>query len=142
MRKAVWVALAVPALVTLMLPAACREDGPSCYAGDWRACTCSGGALGYQGCIADREEFGECVCDGRTPGLDGSFEANDAGADVATPSGKLPFMSKCSTNDECESGNCHTFSQQGSFCTKGCTDTIDCPAPSSGCNRRGICKAP
>jgi len=140
MRTAVWIAPSVLGLAVLVLPAACREDGPTCYAGDFAGCTCSGGALGYQACIASEERYGPCVCDGTTPGLDGSFEA--AAPAEAGPSAKLPFMSECTTDGECESGNCHTFSQQGTFCTKSCKDTTDCPAPSSGCNNRGICKAP
>lgn len=140
MRTAVWLALSVPLAMLLVLPAACREDGPVCYEGDFSACSCAGAALGYRACVAADQSYGPCICDGTTPGLDGSFEASsDANS---APTSKLPFMSKCTTNDECESGNCHLFSQQGSFCTKSCKDTADCPAPSSGCNQRGICKAP
>jgi hypothetical protein len=137
MRKATWTVLSVLALV---VPLACREDRPMCYAGDFAACSCGAGKLGYQSCVAADEKYGPCVCDGTTPGLDGSFEdVGDAGAPTGA---KLPFMSKCITNEECESGNCHLFTQQGSFCTHGCKELTDCPAPSSGCNTRGICKAP
>ncbi len=139
MRMAAWLALSMLMLVTLVLPAACREEGPVCYAGDFIACSCAGGGLGYQACVAADERYGPCVCDGTTPGLDGSFEAATADAG---PTEKLPFMSQCTNDEQCESGNCHTFSQQGTFCTKSCEETSDCPAPSSGCNNRGICKAP
>ena len=140
MRTAVWIALSALLLAVLTLPAACREDVPACYEGDHTACTCAENRLGYQSCLAGEAKYGPCVCDGKTPGLDGSFEDLPDGS--SAPDGMLPFMSKCTANEQCESGNCHTFSQEGSFCTKSCEDTADCPAPSSGCNNRKICKAP
>lgn len=137
---AVWLALSLLAFVVLVSPAACRADVRSCYAGDYASCSCSEDNVGYRACVVAEGKYGPCVCDGTTPGLDGSFEAaTDTDAGVRA---KLPFMSQCTRNEECETGTCHTFSQQGSFCTKGCKSTVDCPAPSSGCNNRGICKAP
>ena len=68
------------------------------------------------------------------PGREGAFVVKDGA--------RLPFMSRCAANEECESDDCHLFSMQGSFCTKTCAVVTDCPAPSTGCNNRGICKAP
>ncbi len=142
MRSAAWLALSVLVLVPLVLPAACREERAACYEGDFAACSCAEGKPGYRSCLAAEERFGPCVCDGTTPGIDGSFE-DAVGSDVEAGSrAKLPFMSQCTTNEECETGNCHLFLQSGSFCTKSCQDVTDCPPPSSGCNNRGICKAP
>ncbi len=127
--------------VALALATACDEERVTCYAGDYADCTCADGRRGYRACVSD-STYGACVCDGTTPGLDGSFEdADDADADAGPPP-KLPFMSTCTTDDECESGQCHLFTQSGSFCTKDCKTTADCPPPSAGCNNRGICKAP
>jgi hypothetical protein len=140
MRTTLSLALSVPLLVALVLPAACRDERPACYEGDFAACSCPDGKAGYQACLPAEEGYGACVCDGTTPGLDGSFE-DVADAD-AGPADKLPFMSKCTTDAECETGRCHLFSQQGAFCTKTCKEITDCPPPSSGCNTRGICKAP
>jgi len=137
---AVRLAFFVALLIGLAVPVACRVDGPPCYAGDFVGCTCSNGKTGYQSCLPDEERYAACVCDGTTPGLDGSFE--DADADVVDANTKLPFMSRCTKNEDCEANDCHLFSQQGSFCTKTCKTTEDCPAPSTGCNNRGICKAP
>jgi hypothetical protein len=128
-------------LFLVLLLAACRTEVPACYEGDFAACTCASNAPGYRHCLVPEETYSACVCDGTTPGVDGSVL--DAGEEAeAAPPAKLPFMSKCTVNDECESGNCHVFAQEGSFCTHECKDTVDCPAPSSGCNQRGICKAP
>jgi hypothetical protein len=53
----------------------------------------------------------------------------------------------CTTNDECESGNCHLFMMDGiQVCTQPCTpnDNSTCPTDEAGqeseCNNRGICK--
>jgi hypothetical protein len=140
MSTAARLALFVALLAGVAIPVACRVDDPTCYEGDFVACTCSNGRAGYQGCLPAQERYGTCVCDGTTPGLDGSFD-EDAG-DARADGGKLPFMSRCETNEQCETGNCHLFSMQGSFCTQTCKVVTDCPAPSTGCNNRGICKAP
>jgi hypothetical protein len=116
-------------------------DTPTCYEGDFAACSCSDGKAGYQRCVTAEERYAACVCDGTTPGLDGSFE-DVLDASGAEGGSKLPFMSRCTTNEECETNNCHVFSMQGSFCTHTCKLVSDCPAPSTGCNNRGICKAP
>ena len=134
------IALLVALPLGLVVPLACGEERPTCYEGDFLGCTCPNGQLGYKSCSSE-ERYSVCTCDGTTPGLDASFE-EDADADAPGVSSKLPFMSTCTTNEECESGNCHLFSMQGSFCTQSCKVITDCPAPSTGCNNRGICKAP
>lgn len=139
MRTATLALGSVLLVSALAVPLACAPERPDCYEGDFGGCTCEDGRAGYRACAADAR-FGACVCDGTTPGLDGSFdEAPDAEAGA---SAKLPFMSACTTDEECETGRCHSFTQRGSFCTKSCESVTDCPAPSTGCNRRGICKAP
>lgn len=129
---------------------------PTCYAGDFRPCSCNGGGRGFQACRASTEtdfegdEYGVCVCDGTTPGVDASATSRDAAGDVAVDAGepdatiadagRLGFLAPCETNEQCETGLCHTFSQKGTFCTKACTLPADCPPPSNGCNNQGICR--
>ncbi len=122
---------------------ACAEvDRPGCYAGDFVACACASGARGYATC-AGNGTYAACVCDGHTPGTDGSADDAEAGADA--PPAKQGFMAVCAKNDECESGICKDFPSRGTFCTRACTTATaatDCPAPSPGCNKDGVCKAP
>jgi hypothetical protein len=125
--------------VGLSLVAACAEDRPACYTGDFRACACAGGASGYQACVSP-DGYGACVCDGTTPGLDAS--AVEASVDAGAESGLLPFMSACATNDQCDTGLCFPFNAKGPRCSKPCKTDGDCAPPSPGCNNQGVCKAP
>jgi hypothetical protein len=68
-------------LVPLCAVAACGEDQPFCFAGDYRACSCSADTRGYQRCMPSQDGYDVCVCDGKTPGLD----AGRADADAQTP---------------------------------------------------------
>jgi hypothetical protein len=135
-----------PCAVALLIVAACADDQPACFAGDFRGCTCPGTganaspAPGYQACLG-ADGYGACVCDGTTPGLDASAfpaDAGDAGADSAL----IPFMSPCDTNEQCETGLCFSFNQKGTRCSKPCKTNDECTPPSTGCNGQGVCKAP
>ncbi len=134
-------ACAFVALAVLACPA-CGETQPACFAGDYRSCTCDGGAAGYQACKGE-DGYGACVCDGTTPGVDASaLEASvDASADAAD-AGLLPFMSPCTTNEQCDTGLCFPFNAKGPKCSKPCKTNDDCGPPSTGCNNQGVCKAP
>ena len=60
-----------------------------------------------------------------------------AGSDGAL----LPFLAVCTMNEQCESRICHLFPGTGeTVCTKACTVDADCPAPSPGCNKTGLCR--
>jgi hypothetical protein len=129
-------------LAALLAPAsaACGKEEPACFSGDHRACSCAGGASGYQSCSASGEGYERCVCDGTTPGLDGSFEA---GTDAGHGDAALAKLTEpCATNEECESGLCFPFNAKGPHCSKACTTNEQCEAPSTGCNNQGICKVP
>jgi hypothetical protein len=129
-------------LLTLLgTTVSCVEDRPACYEGDFQACACPASKLGYQRCLEAEQRFAACVCDGTTPGVDGSID-EDAAADVAVSGGKIPFMGVCATNEECETGNCKNFPSRGSFCTHSCKLDTECLPPSGGCNPQGVCKAP
>jgi hypothetical protein len=132
--------LGTGALVVAAVSGGCREDRPACYAGDHQACTCVGGGSGYQGCLEEEERFGVCVCDGTTPGLDGSFEAG--ATEAAAPDAKVPFLGVCVANEDCATGVCFTFNAKGTLCSHACKTEGDCEPPSTGCNLQGICKAP
>lgn len=122
----------------------CRAEArPLCWAGDHQACACAGGAAGYQACLEAEERFGACVCDGTTPGLDGSFEAAAPEAGPPGVPGKAALFASCGRPDDCASGVCRDYpAKGGSLCTRGCTGDADCAAPSPGCNMQGFCKAP
>lgn len=123
---------------------ACGEvDHPACYPGDYLGCLCSGDVRGFATC--NDGAYGACVCDGRTPGLDGSADAI-AVESGAADAGKKGFLDNCTKNEDCDAGLfCKDFPAKGTFCSKSCTTSTaatDCPPPSTGCNKDGVCKAP
>ena len=51
----------------------------------------------------------------------------------------------CNSNADCDSANCHLFSQDAiQVCTQACSAANPCPNDSNGdpgeCNNKGICK--
>jgi hypothetical protein len=137
-------ALALAAIVALAL-AACSTDtdrANACYPGDKRDCACPGGLVGWQKCGSDGRGYAAddgsgaaCDCSGSRPPI---VELNCD----PLPSGKVPFMCGCATNDDCETGLCNSFPAKGSKCSMTCSVPADCPAPSGDCNQKGVCKAP
>lgn len=144
-----WLALAIAAFA-----AACStSEGGPCHAGDQEGCACDGG-WGYRTCDANGA-FGACACEGApdtgtsTTGAGGTASATGAGGagGAATgggggAGGKLPFMSPCAKDEDCESGLCFDYTSKGPHCTVPCTMDTECPPPSTGCNMKGVCKAP
>lgn len=131
------------ALLALGLVAACEDAQPACFEGDYASCTCEAGGSGFRACLVSQDGYGACVCDGRVPGLDASLivDAGDAG-DGPVDAGKLPFMSACQSDEQCNTGMCFTFNAKGPKCSKSCKTADECPPPSTGCNNQGVCKAP
>ncbi len=50
------------------------------------------------------------------------------------------FLETCASSDECDSCLCNTFDDGGMVCARACLTDSDCPSPSLGCNKKGICK--
>lgn len=79
--------------------------------------------------------------DGSAPSPDANLAAADA-----DPSGVLEFMSECDiADDRCDEASeefCFAFNDKGPHCTRPCQTPEECEAPSTGCNNRGVCKAP
>jgi len=73
---------------------------------------------------------------------DGGSNGTHADASVSSDGGLAPFMSSCTTNEDCESGLCYAFNQGGPLCDHSCTVDQDCEAPSIGCSKMGVCKRP
>ncbi|MBX3203429.1 MAG: hypothetical protein KF764_00110 [Labilithrix sp.] len=150
------VTLVALALVLLARTVAgCGEDFADCYAGDFVACSCADGGAGYAACSA-RGDYASsaCVCDG-TPGVDAAARgsavdaaptrdaASDASACAAdAEAGSKKLFEPCTTSDECEDCACEAFGARGQLCTRSCTSLDDCPAPSSACTNRGVCRPP
>jgi len=65
---------ALLAIVLAFAFAACHDDPPPCYVGDYRACACANGATGYAACLPTQDGFGPCPCDGKTPTFDAGAE--------------------------------------------------------------------
>jgi hypothetical protein len=126
--------------IAVLTVAACGEEQPACFVGEYRSCACATGAAGYQRCVSS-DGYGACVCDGTTPGVDASA-LPEASVDAGSDAGLLPFLSACQTNEQCASGLCFPFNAKGPRCSKACKVNEDCEAPSTGCNNQGVCKAP
>lgn len=130
-------------VVIALRGAACAQDRPVCHAGEYAACACADGAVGYAVCQERVASYGSCVCDGKTPGLDASTSTDpDASADARPIEAKRALLEDCATNDQCASGLCFAYGQGYSLCSKPCSVDADCPAPSSGCNGKKVCKGP
>ena len=121
-----------------MVVIACH-DTPLCYEGDWRSCRCEDGRAGFAACDAEGETFGDCACEG-TPGLAPPPEPAAGGGGAGGGSDLLPLYAPCTDDAACESALCYGFNAKGPRCTLPCEDATDCPAPSSGCNNKGVCK--
>jgi hypothetical protein len=137
--------LAMTLLVVLASTVACSPSYPSCYRGESQGCSCANGRHGYQACNVTEDGFQACICDGTTPGADGGRDASviDAHPEEAGASGG--YLSPCGPNGTCTGAGsvCFPFTSKGQLCTKKCTMSSDCPAPSAGCSTmNGVCKAP
>jgi len=116
------------------------HDTPLCYEGDWKACRCEDGRSGYAPCDAEDPSFGVCACDA-TPGLpDDPSAGSGGGGGQGGGDDLLPLYVACAEDAECESALCFGFNAKGPRCTLSCEVASDCPAPSSGCNQKGVCK--
>jgi hypothetical protein len=133
------------ALVVACAAAACTwPAGKECLAGDYLDCACDDGSRGFQQCSVDATGYSACDCSGATPWVVPLPDAGDDGGDGGD-GGLKPFMSTCTTNDECVTNLCFNFPAKGNFCTKPCTPAtglLDCPPPSGSCNNKNVCKAP
>jgi hypothetical protein len=122
------------ATALLALAGARCHDTPLCYEGDYIACRCADGRSGFAACAEGGEAYGECACD-ELPGVQPPDGTGGQGG-----GGLLPLYVPCEDDAECESGLCYPFNAFGPHCTQPCEDANDCPAPSSGCNGKGVCK--
>lgn len=120
---------------------ACGEDRPPCYRGDFVGCNCRDGSYGYSACREAEDGYGICVCDGTIPGLDGGRKEASV-VEASVDSAKLALFAPCTDAAQCESGLCFEYGDARSLCTTSCSGPTDCPAPSTGCNGKGVCKPP
>ena len=98
---------------------------------------------GVPACADDEPGVGEPTADAALAAPDADPADPDAapGAPDAAP-GDLPFLSTCTSNEDCESGLCFNFNAKGLHCTHACQSAADCEAPSPGCNGMNVCKVP
>ncbi len=130
------------AIATLVVVSACSTSGSAeCGAGDYRFCDCPSGREGYAQCANDGSGYGACDCSGTIPAGAGVLvEAGSPDAADAQPMSPGTFLSTCSQDTDCLSGQCFAFNAYGLHCTKSCAKDLDCPAPSPGCSMMKVCK--
>jgi len=163
--------LMITALLTTCFPGCSSSDTPvsSCSPGDKLACSCTAGGSGYRICEAS-SGWGQCDCsatlstpgdaatidgppdvsenaiDGApstAPGFDGAIlDVQAVGFQIDGPVSLAPLYSPCTTDGECDSGFCFLYNNGNRRCTKTCVTSTECPAPSTGCNAKGVCKDP
>ena len=122
---------------------ACSTTYPPCYRGEYQGCACASGGHGYQACNVTEDAFQACVCDGTTPGIDGGRDSGGAAADASDAEVGAAYLAPCGPNGACAGPGaiCFEFSNKGKICTKKCTQTSDCPAPSTACTpNNGVCR--
>jgi hypothetical protein len=159
------------ALLTTCALGCSSSDTPvsSCTAGDKLACSCATGGSGYRICEAI-STWGACDCSATLPsstdaatidgvqdtsqnaidgvpvatsGLDGAtVDVQTVAVQLDGPTSPVPLYSPCTTDGECDSGFCFLYNNGNRRCTKTCVTSAECPAPSSGCNAKGVCKDP
>jgi hypothetical protein len=145
--------LAVALSAVGIVVVACGEGNGStnCLPEDVERCTCDDGRAGFLVCDPEAGRgYGACNCDVEVSpylpeaGSEAGEEGGDGEADASD--GGLMFMSACSMAagaPQCPKGtSCDDFPAKGPHCSKPCTEATDCPAPSTGCNMMGVCKAP
>lgn len=133
-RHTLWIA-------AMLLASACAER-PACHEGDYRACECDDGTCGFAACDVAAGTFGACGSCGVVPGSQVSCEVDEGTGGAGGGPTQLGFLETCTVDEECETGLCFTFNAKGPKCSKPCQTDSECPPPSSGCNMKGVCKAP
>lgn len=124
------------------------SESRTCHQGDFTSCTCDDGKAGFAACDVASDDYGACGYCGSIPGSSVAVGVGGAGGGTATGGAgaggaePLGFMETCKKDEDCASGQCHTYNAKGQKCTISCQTDSDCPAPSPGCNNMGVCKAP
>jgi hypothetical protein len=72
----------------------------------------------------------------------GGGDGDGQALQIDGPRSLLPLYSPCMVDGECGSGFCFSYNDGKRLCTKTCTASAECPAPSTGCNAKGVCKNP
>jgi hypothetical protein len=157
------------ALLTTSFSGCSSSNAPtsSCSPGARLACSCAAGGSGYRLCETS-SQWGQCDCSATAPatsdaaavvpdaaenaidgapaaalGFDGAFvDVETVGIPIDGPASLVPLYSPCATDGECDSGFCFLYNNGNRRCTKICVTSAECPAPSTGCNAKGVCKDP
>ncbi len=73
----------------------------------------------------------------------GSNTGSNTGSNSNLPACTGALYDPCTSNSQCTSANCKTFSAQGiEVCTTTCTPGDNTPCGAGTCNNMGICKPP
>ncbi len=144
-------------LITIVVSAsgACTPDGRACSPGDPLPCSCADGHVGVQTCDSLGGAYGPCDCtaDGGASNSDAAVSdaaSADASPDASTTDAglcvgmtNLPLSCPCTDASQCADGVCHDYGAKGVRCTKHCTQTSDCPPPSTKCSPMSmVCNTP
>jgi hypothetical protein len=106
----------------------------------------AGAALLGAACTVGDEGGGDHTGGASNHTMDGGGGSGIDADTACAASDPTPYMCPCQLEDDtcaAASGDlCWDFRAKGAHCTHACEVDGDCPAPSAGCNDKGVCKAP
>lgn len=138
--------IATGTFLVLAVLAACSSSTdstatPACAAGDHPACKCANGTASVASCVDGK--VSACACGSDAGASDGGMTGNHEGGVSTSDAGFGQYLGPCNDTPDCPMGNiCFTFGTKGKVCTKMCTDSTMCPAPSPKCNPKMVCAPP
>lgn len=115
-----------------------------CTTGQSEVCKCADGTTSTAQCVAGKTSTCACGVDaGTTDAAQGGDGAHDGGGPNTSDAGFGQYLGPCMVTANCPMGDiCFQFGTKGLVCTKSCTDSTQCPAPSPKCNPKMVCAPP
>ncbi|MDB5220793.1 MAG: hypothetical protein JWO86_8720 [Myxococcaceae bacterium] len=115
----------------------------SCTTGQAEACNCADGTSSTAQCVGGTLSTCACSVDGGTDAAQSGDGSKDGGGVSTSDAGFGQYLGPCKVTADCPMGDiCFQFGTKGFVCTKNCTDSTQCPAPSPKCNPKMVCAPP
>ena len=138
------------AALVIGILAACSSStdttASDCTTGQTEVCKCADGTTSTAQCVAGKTSTCACgvgVDAGATDAAEGGDGSKDGGGPNTSDAGFGQYLGPCMVTADCPMGDiCFQFGTKGLVCTKNCTDSTQCPAPSPKCNPKMVCAPP
>lgn len=144
----VWIASSTLLVVGLLVACGSSTDvgsSSSCTTGQSEACKCADGTASTAQCVGGT--LSTCACGtadaGESDAAHSADGSKDGGGVNTSDAGFGQYLGPCKVTADCPTGDiCFQFGTKGLVCTKTCTDSTQCPAPSPKCNPKMVCAPP